>query len=73
MNAGCAGSMVYMIAVVGVSLVLSIAALFMANDILPLSRADAVRGRITVSREHLGILARQGAGRPGRYQLSFGV
>ncbi|MFR1506742.1 MAG: hypothetical protein ACLST8_11515, partial [Agathobaculum sp.] len=28
MNAGCAGSMVYMIAVVGVSLVLSIAALF---------------------------------------------
>ncbi|MEF2863346.1 MAG: endolytic transglycosylase MltG, partial [Eubacteriales bacterium] len=48
MNAGCAGSMVYMIAVVGVSLVLSIAALFMANDIFAFVKADAVK-EITVS------------------------
>ena len=47
MNAGCAGSMVYMIAVVGVSLVLSIAALFMANDIFAFVKADVVK--ITVS------------------------
>ena len=48
MNAGCAGSMVYMIAVVGVSLVLSIAALFAANDIFAFVKADAVK-EITVS------------------------
>lgn len=72
MNAGCAGSMVYMIAVVGVSLVLSIAALFMANDIFAFVKADAGQGDHGFG-EHLGILARQGAGRPGRYQLSFGV
>lgn len=33
MNSGCAGTMVYIIAVVGVSLVLSLTAIFMANDI----------------------------------------
>lgn len=32
-NNGCAGTMVYMIAVVGVSLVLSLTALFVANDV----------------------------------------
>lgn len=48
MNAGCAGSMVYMIAVVGVSLVLSITALFMANDVFAFVKADAVK-EITVS------------------------
>ena len=41
-------SMVYMIAVVGASLVLSIAALFMANDIFAFVKADAVK-EITVS------------------------
>ena len=48
MNAGCAGSMVYMIAVVGVSLVLSIAALFWQRH-ARLVKADAAR-EIIVSR-----------------------
>ena len=43
MNAGCAGSMVYMIAVVGVSLVLSISAIFMANDVFAFVKDDAVK------------------------------
>ena len=60
MNAGCAGSMVYMIAVVGDSLVLSIAALFMANDTFAFVKADAVEGDHGFG-EHLGILARRGA------------
>lgn len=37
-NGGCAGTVVYVIAVLGVSIILSLAAIFIANDVLRLSR-----------------------------------
>lgn len=39
-NSGCAGTVVYVIAVLGISIVLSIVAVFMANDVLALVKDD---------------------------------
>lgn len=43
MNRGCAGTVVYVIAVLGISIVLSLAAVFIANDVFAFIKADAVK------------------------------
>ena len=47
-NSGCAGTVVYVIAVLGISIVLSLVAIFMANDVFAFVKDDAVK-EITVS------------------------
>ncbi len=47
-NSGCAGTMVYVIAVLGVSIVLSLAAIFIANDVFAFVKDNAVK-EITVA------------------------
>ena len=47
-NAGCAGTVVYVIAVLGVSIILSLAAIFIANDVFAFVKENAVK-EITVS------------------------
>ena len=42
-NSGCAGSMVYVIAVVGASLVISLAAIFTANDVFAFVKDNAMQ------------------------------
>ena len=42
-NSGCAGTMVYVIAVVGASLVISLAAIFTANDVFAFVKANAMQ------------------------------
>lgn len=47
-NGGCAGTVVYVIAVLGISVILSLAAIFMANDVFAFVKENAVK-EITVS------------------------
>ena len=47
-NSGCAGTVVYVIAVLGISIVLSLAAVFIANDVFAFVKDNAVK-EITVS------------------------
>ncbi len=47
-NSGCAGTVVYVIAVLGISIVLSLAAIFIANDVFAFVKDNAVK-EITVS------------------------
>ena len=47
-NSGCAGTMVYVIAVLGISIVLSLAAIFIANDVFAFVKDNAVK-EITVA------------------------
>ena len=47
-NSGCAGTVVYMIAVLGISIVLSLVAIFVANDVFAFVKHDAVK-EITVA------------------------
>lgn len=47
-NGGCAGTVVYVIAVLGVSIILSLAAIFIANDVFAFVKENAVK-EITVS------------------------
>ena len=42
-NSGCAGTMVYVIAVVGASLVISLAAIFTANDVFAFVKDNAMQ------------------------------
>ena len=54
-NSGCAGTVVYVIAVLGISIVLSLAAIFIANDVFAFVKDNAVK-EITIS-ENTDILA----------------
>lgn len=54
-NSGCAGTIVYVIAVLGISIVLSLAAIFIANDVFAFVKDNAVK-EISVS-ENTDILA----------------
>lgn len=47
-NGGCAGTVVYVIAVLGISVILSLAAIFVANDVFAFVKENAVK-EITVS------------------------
>ena len=47
-NSGCAGTVVYVIAVLGISIVLSLVAIFVANDVFAFVKDDAVK-EITVA------------------------
>lgn len=47
-NGGCAGTVVYVIAVLGISIILSLAAIFVANDVFAFVKENAVK-EITVS------------------------
>ena len=58
-NSGCAGTMVYMIAVVGISLILSLVAIFMANDVFSFVKADAVKEVIVAENTDVYSLAKQ--------------
>ena len=54
-NGGCAGTVVYVIAVLGISVILSLAAIFVANDVFAFVKENAVK-EITVS-ENTDLLA----------------
>lgn len=47
-NGGCAGTVVYVIAVLGISIILSLAAIFVANDVFAFVKDNAVK-EVTVS------------------------
>lgn len=47
-NGGCAGTVVYVIAVLGISIILSLAAIFVANDVFAFVKENAVK-EITVT------------------------
>ena len=58
-NSGCAGTVVYVIAVLGVSLVLSLVAIFMANDVFAFVKDDAVKEITVAENTKVSSLAKQ--------------
>ena len=57
-NSGCAGTMVYIIAVVGASLVISLAAIFMANDVFAFVKDNAMQQFYVTENTKLSDLAK---------------
>ena len=58
-NSGCAGTVVYVIAVLGVSIILSLAAIFIANDVFAFVKDNAVKEVVVSENTNLSDLAGQ--------------
>lgn len=58
-NSGCAGTVVYVIAVLGISIILSLAAIFIANDVFAFVKDNAVKEVVVSENTNLSDLAGQ--------------
>ena len=58
-NGGCAGTVVYVIAVLGISIILSLAAIFVANDVFAFVKENAVKEITVTENTDLLSLAKQ--------------
>lgn len=58
-NGGCAGTVVYVIAVLGISVILSLAAIFVANDVFAFVKENAVKEITVTENTDLVSLAKQ--------------